>query len=201
MDGQAIFSFAGLFPPEPSAWEKYWLGWVEPITLQAGEQTISLPAVALADTIYRVPISASEYFLIENRNRDPLRNGQTITSTFNGATRQQRFLHDTTHFNAFDISALAGVVTDVEDLDWSLPGGVDQSGTFFDGGALIWHIDETVIRQGLSSNAVNADPEHRGVDVEEADGSQDIGQQYGSISPGAGSEEGTALDFWYQGNG
>ena len=25
MDGQGIFSFSGVFPPEPSAWEKYWL--------------------------------------------------------------------------------------------------------------------------------------------------------------------------------
>jgi hypothetical protein len=209
MDGQAIFSFAGLFPPEPSAWEKYWLGWMEPIIVNAPGDSLTLPAVGIAtangdfsrqDTVYRVPITVSEYFLVENRNRDPLRNGQAITSTFNGVTRQQRFLHDTTHFNAFDISALAGVVTDVEDLDWSLPGGVDQSGTFFDGGVLIWHIDEAIIRQGLASNGVNADPERRGVDVEEADGSQDIGQQYGSISPGAGSEEGTALDFWYEGN-
>ncbi len=195
MDGQAIFSFAGVFPPEPSAWEKYWLGWIQPITLPAGSHTVSLPAVSLADTVYRVPISSGEYFLVENRTRDPLGNGQTIFSTYNGVTRQQAFPRDVERFNAFNISALAGVVTDVEDFDWSLPGGVDQNG-----GTLIWHIDESVIVQGLGTNSVNANPNRRGVDVEEADGSQDIGQQYGIISPGAGSEEGTALDFWYAGN-
>ena len=207
MDGQAIFSFAGLFPPEPSAWEKYWLGWIEPIILEAGSHNITLPAVSLpADSlpvtgyIYRVPISASEYFLIENRNRDPLRNGQTITSTYNGVTRQQTFARDTDRFNAFNIAALAGTITDVEDFDWSLPGGVDQNNVFYDGGTLIWHIDEAIILAGLATNSVNANPDRRGVDVEEADGSQDIGQQYGTISPGAGSEEGTALDFWYDGN-
>ncbi len=59
MDGQSIFSFAGLFPPEPSAWEKYWLGWIDPIVVQPGQQSITLPAVGLqsADSIYRVPIS------------------------------------------------------------------------------------------------------------------------------------------------
>src|SRR3990172_6286645 len=36
MDGQAIFSFSGLFPPEPSAWEKIFLGWTSPITVAAG---------------------------------------------------------------------------------------------------------------------------------------------------------------------
>lgn len=205
MDGQAIFSFAGVFPPEPSAWEKYWLGWVQPVLLRAGVDSLVLPAVGLdtasANVIYKAPISAREYFLIENRNRDPHRNGQTVTSTFNGVTRQQTFARDTTNFNAFNISALAGTVTDVEDYDWSLPGGVDSRTTeFFDGGVLIWHIDETVIRNTIASNTVNADPRRRGVDVEEADGSQDLGQEYGFISPGAGSEEGTPLDFWYQGN-
>ena len=200
MDGQAIFSFQGVFPPEPSAWEKYWLGWIEPVVLSPGEQTITLPAVSLADSVYRIPISSGEYFLVENRNRDLLRNGQTVTSTYNGIPRQQVFAHDTTGFHALDISKLAGVVTDVEDLDWSLPGGVDPDGTFFDGGVLIWHIDEHVIARNLSTDEVNADPQNRGVDLEEADGSQDIGQQYDFLSPGSGSEEGTPLDFWYQGN-
>jgi hypothetical protein len=175
---------------------------------------LALPAVGIAtargnfsvnDTVYRVPISAQEYYLIENRNRDPhdrpQEAGQKVYSTFRGAGRMQPFPRDTVGFNAFDIDSLAGVVTDVEDFDWSLPGGVSQDGTFFDGGVLIWHIDETVIAQGLQANGVNANPTLRGVDLEEADGSQDIGQQYEFLSPGSGSEEGTALDFWYLGNG
>lgn len=200
MDGQAIFSFSGAFPPEPSAWEKYWLGWIEPITLGAGEHTIVLPAVSTSDTVYRVPISAQEYFLIENRNRDPLRNGQAITSTFNGQTNVRTFVRDTAGFESFDIELLSGVVTDVEDFDWSVPGGVTSQGEFFDGGVVIWHIDESVIQQGLASNGVNANPLRRGVDVEEADGSQDIGQEYGFLTPGSGSEEGTPLDFWFETN-
>ena len=207
MDGQAIFSFNGLFPPEPSAWEKYWLGWVTPITVPPGATTLSLPAVGLGvsdpsrgDTIYRVPISSQEYFLLENRNRDPLRNGQTVHSTFNGVSRQQFFRRDTTGFESGDLSKISGVVTDVEDFDWSLPGGVDQDGTFFDGGVLIWHIDESVIADNIGKNQVNANPLRRGVDLEEADGSQDIGQAYGFLSAGSGSEEGTALDFWFEGN-
>ncbi len=201
MDGQAIFSFSGLFPPEPSAWEKYWLGWVDPITVRPGTSTLTVPAAELTDTLYRVPITDGEYFLIENRNRDPQQNGQRITSTFHGVVRNQVFIHDTTGFESFDVSRLSGTVTDVEDPDWSLPGGVGSDGTFFDGGILIWHIDESVIQQTIGANGVNADPAHRGVNLEEADGSQDIGQQYGQFSSGSGSEEGTALDFWYKGNG
>ena len=207
MDGQAIFSYSGLFPPEPSAWEKYWLGWVTPITVDPGTTTVTLPAVgwgtvdpARSDTIYRVPISASEYYLLENRNRDPQQNGQRITFSLRGVPRLFSFSHDTTGFAAFDISRAVGVLTDVEDIDWSLPNLVDSDGAFFDGGILIWHIDESVIHATIATNGVNADPKHRGVDVEEADGSQDIGQQYGQFTGGSGSEEGTALDFWFRGN-
>jgi len=201
MDGQGIFSFSGVFPPLPSAWERYWLGWQTPIAVGAGSTAASLPAVALADSVLRVPISNEEYFLVENRNRDPLQTGQLIWSTFNGVARQQLFARDTAGFESTSISALSGVITYVENLDWSLPGGVDQNGTFYDGGVLIWHIDEAVIQQTIGTNGVNANPDRRGVDLEEADGSQDIGQEYPFLSAGSGSEEGTALDFWYQGNG
>jgi hypothetical protein len=200
MDGQSIFSFSGVFPPEPSAWEKYWLGWIDPILVRPGSSLITLPAVALADSIYRVPIGAREYYLIENRNRDPQQNGQHVTMVVNGSTVVQAFTRDTTGFNAYDITALSGSVTSVEDYDWSLPGGVDDNGVFYDGGILVWHIDESVIASGLASNTINADAARRGVDLEEADGSQDLGQEYGLLTAGSGSETGTALDFWYLGN-
>jgi hypothetical protein len=205
MDGQAIFSFAGLFPPEPSAWEKYWLGWIEPITV--GSTQVSLPAVgfgtldaARADTVYRVPINGSEYYLLENRNRDPEHNGMRVVQSLRGSPRVLRVRYDTTGFEAIDVSRIVGVVTDVEDFDWSLPGGLDADSTFYDGGLLIWHIDESVIRGSIAENGVNADPLRRGVDLEEADGSQDIGQQYEQFTAASGSEEGTALDFWFRGN-
>jgi len=200
MDGQGIFSFSGVFPPEPSAWEKQWLGWIQPIPVGAGTSLLQLPAVGVADSVYRVPIGPQEYYLVENRNRDPQKNGQRVTSTYKGITGVLTFAHDTAGFNAFDITALQGNVIDVEDFDWSLPGGVDKDGTFYDGGILVWHIDEGVIARNRYTNTINADPKRRGVDVEEADGSQDIGQEYGFLSAGSGSETGTALDFWFKGN-
>lgn len=200
MDGQAIFSFAGIFPPEPSAWEKYWLGWIEPIVLTAGEHDVQLPAVSLSDTVYRIPISGTEYYLMENRSRDALRNGARVLSSYGGVVRVQTFERDTVGFSQSDLSAIRGNVLDIDEFDWSLPGGVGRTGVFYDGGVLIWHVDEHVIARGLPTNGVNTNPQRRGVDLEEADGSQDIGQSYGVLDPGAGSEEGTALDFWYRGN-
>lgn len=208
MDGQSMFSWSGLFPPEPSAWEKYYLdkkfnlGMLHTVDTQPGETVANLSAAGLTnlDTIYRVPISAKEYFLIENRNRDARKDGSTITMKFNGQTIQKHFPRDTTKYNAFDQRAVFGVVTDIDEFDWSLPGGVTKEGKFYDGGILIWHVDENVINSNLASNTVNANPNRRGVDLEEADGSQDIGQAYGFLSPGSGSEDGTSLDFWFSGN-
>ncbi|MEK6566584.1 MAG: hypothetical protein AABZ41_07760, partial [Bacteroidota bacterium] len=204
MDGASIFAFSGLFPPEPSAWEKVYLGWVSPITVGASSVDLLLPAVGLTttepDTIYKVPISASEYFLIENRNRDPQKNGQTLTIFENGSTRTQTFSKDTSGFTFDDQSGITGSVVNVEDFDWALIGSFVVDEFFHGGGILIWHIDERVINAGLASNSVNADPNRRGVDLEEADGAQDIGQVYDVLEPGAPSVSGSPLDCWYEGN-
>ncbi|MBN2667573.1 MAG: T9SS type A sorting domain-containing protein, partial [Bacteroidales bacterium] len=66
------------------------------------------------------------------------------------------------------------------------------------GGILIWHIDEAVIDRQLSVRGVNAYPERRGVDLEEADGAQDIGEPVQNL--GTNFSNGTAFDFWWAGN-
>ncbi|MGE5846648.1 MAG: hypothetical protein ACM34O_07985, partial [Ignavibacteria bacterium] len=194
MDGQSIFAYNGLFPPEPSAWEKIRLGWAEPVTVNLVSSNINLTANLAAspsDTvILKVPINSSEYFLIENKNRDTQHNGSRITVLNNGIISTRVFTKDTTGFYSFDIDSLEGVITDVDEFDWALPGN----------GIVIWHIDENVINSKLSENKVNNDKDHLGVDVEEADGIQDIGEQFqtliGDIVIGEGSQE----DFWYRNN-
>ena len=205
MDVAASINFyAGLFPPEPSAWEKIFLGWVSPITLPAGASVISLPAVGLKngrDTVYKVPITDREYFLIENRSRDPYQNGQRLTIRKGNSIVTRSFSADTEGFSYADISSISGSVIDVEDFDWALPGYTLQSDTLRGGGVLIWHIDEDVIARGLLDNTINADLEHRGVSLVEADGSQDIGRSYSAFSDaGAGTELGWPLDFWFAEN-
>ena len=205
MDPAGNLSFySGLFPPEPSAWEKINLGWVTPITLPSGTSTISLPAVGLKtgrDTVYKIPITDREYFLIENRSRDPYQNGQRLTLRKGNSIFTRSFTTDSSGFNYADVSSISGSVIDVEDFDWALPGYALQSDTLRGGGILIWHIDEDVISRGLADNTVNADPSHRGISLEEADGSQDIGRVYSQFSDaGSGTELGWPLDFWFDGN-
>jgi hypothetical protein len=203
MDGADIFAYSGLFPPEPNAWEKIYLGWVTPIPIRSSTANIVLPAVGLSneDTVYQIPISSSEYFLVENRNRNPKETGLDIKiADANGDTLWRHYNQDTSGFRYYDVSGINGSIVDVSNFDWALIGETDGTGKYDGGGILVWHIDEKIIQNGLKTNTVNADPDHRGVDLEEADGSKDIGQSYESLEAGSGTENGSPLDCWFDGN-
>ena len=157
MDGAAIFAYNGLFPPEPSAWEKIYLGWVTPITIVNSSANLSVPAVGLKypskqDTIYKIPITSSEYFLVENRNRNPYGTGLDIKiADANGDTLWRHFNNDTAGFNCYDVSGVSGSVLDVSNFDWAVIGDGEydttgKSSPYDGGGILIWHIDENVIQ-------------------------------------------------------
>jgi len=215
MDGESFFSYHGLFPPEPSAWEKRYLGWQNPFRITKNQTgPISLPAASFHQnkSIAKYDLSSSEYFLIENRHRDPNKDGVILTFRQpDGTTVQKHFNNkDETFVNqgdGFTNLLPRGVVTNVSNFDWSLPGGLDAGadaikGTSDDrplnGGILIWHIDAGVISRDLQSQTVNANPQRRGVDLEEADGAQDIGR---AINDNFSSEaRGTPFDFWWKGN-
>ncbi len=232
MDGAGFFSYNGLIPPEPSAWEKTALGWVEPVNItesvgaleskgSIGPFTLSPASMdrnADHPQLYRWDISSSEYFLIEYRHRDLNASGVklTIRQPDGGRVRQQFTNSDTDfiyQYAGFDTLLTAGTLINVSNFDWSLPGGLDfgpdeKEGTEDDrelnGGLLIWHIDEGVIQRAFDAQAqgidrgVNEDPYYRGVDLEEADGAQDIGLNAGLLdnSPSFGY----AYDFWWEGN-
>ncbi|MEX0681513.1 MAG: T9SS type A sorting domain-containing protein [Balneolales bacterium] len=220
MDGASIFSYLGLFPPEPSAWEKMHLGWQQPfdITLDSGD-SIPLPAVSKRqpNSIARHAISDDEYYLIENRHRNPTDNPDTDPLEITIRTPEQQLVTksiapDDLRFNPFNASEYdeilkPGVIVNVSNFDWSLPGGLDvgadgETGTgddrYLNGGILIWHIDEAVIRNSIEDNKVNANSDRRGVRLVEADGARDIGR-----APGMGQDRfnnGHAFDFWWSEN-
>ncbi|MGQ9644242.1 MAG: T9SS-dependent M6-like inactivated metalloprotease, partial [Ignavibacterium sp.] len=194
MDGQSIFAYNGCFPPELSAWEKIYLGWANPVELSPNNYDINLTtkfASTFSDTvILKVPINSTEYYLIENKQRDASADGSTIKYKIGDNTLVKTFLKDTTGFRSYDTDSLSGVVIDVDEFDWALPGS----------GILIWHIDENIISQKIASNKINADKNLRGVDVVEADGVQDIGEKFFTIFGDEIIGEGTELDLWYRGN-
>ncbi|MFA5805010.1 MAG: T9SS type A sorting domain-containing protein [Melioribacteraceae bacterium] len=194
MDGQAISANYGMFPPEPSPWEKMFLGWEQPLTLNINNSHPSIAARLTASTqdttLLKVPINSSEYFLIENRQQDAKKNNVIITYRRNDTTFTKEVFKDTSGlFNVIPKSIRGGVVIDVDEYDAAVPGN----------GIVIWHIDEKIINDKLAENKINSNPNARGVYVEEADGIQDIGVKYTSYF-GTFIGEGTKEDFWYAGN-
>ncbi|MBM3319761.1 MAG: hypothetical protein FJY73_03690 [Candidatus Eisenbacteria bacterium] len=178
--GTGLWNSGGILPPHPCAWTKVFFGWEEPLLVER-DTTIALPLVARADPrpkILRIPIHEDEYWLVENRYKDENGNGRFDFDDKNGD----------------------GILYPFEDsyegaeFDWSIPaeGSIEGSGIF------IWHIDEAKIRESgdfRSRNAVNADPDRKGVDLEEADGIRDLDRRATSLE-GFGSP----ADSWRAGN-
>ena len=184
MDPQGIFAYAGLLPPAPTAWTRQHLGWLEPVLLQGrGPLQVTLPAGAAA----RANISSSEYFLVENRQRDAGGDGLVLRIWKQGEVIRQHIPAISDDFSRYRVDAfVGGVVVGADDYDFALPGR-DASGEQYPGGILIWHVDERVMATGQA----NDDPLHRGLDLEEADAAQDLGY---------GNTPGTPFDFFYEGN-
>lgn len=182
---QGSGNYSGLIPAEPCAWTKIFMGWEDPVEVTAGNALeVACSASQSADRIYKIPITREEYFLVENRQYDP--NGDGLTHGWDHQGNRITFRAD----GQIEVSEAVGVIVRVEAYDFGLPGS----------GILIWHIDERVIAEKIADNAVNSDRVHRGVDLEEADGAQDIGESYGFLSGGSGSETGVLHDAWYADN-
>jgi M6 family metalloprotease-like protein len=179
-----LFNGDGLLPALPCAWTRIYAGWEQAIPVQyASNDEFDIHHVLSGnpDRVYKFPINNDEYYLVENRfagklNLDSVR--FEMENSRNASVSMREVL--LTHFSDQVTFSERGVLTDVDNPDIGLPGS----------GVLIWHIDENVIRANLAANRINADPEHRGVDLEEADGSQDIGQEFDILSAGSGSETG-----------
>jgi M6 family metalloprotease-like protein len=129
--------------------------------------------------ILRIPLSDTEYILVENRNVDPDNDGGTAVLT----TPDSRVvLHPT---------ALADPDNEpTYEYDYLLPSFIKADGTAIGGGILVWHIDDNVIyNQGVTlsdgswvsnydNNSVNRAYTNRGVEIIEADGLPDIGYDW-----------------------
>jgi len=187
--GTGVWNANGNVPAQLSAWCRYYLGWETAQTITTNTTDLPLDYfldhTAPAPRLYKLPISAREYFLIENRQQntdnsiDPY-NGQP-SYTFNllppGEQDYYPDYPELPYFNFME-NRYKGC-----EWDFFLPGlgGPVLPGEQFvtDGsGMLIWHIDENVINEcfdaEFNNNHVNGDALHKGVDVEEADGIQHL---------------------------
>jgi M6 family metalloprotease-like protein len=174
--GYGIYNAAGFIPAFPCAFHRYLMGWTGVIEIGA-DAALHLKDInisgALDTSLVRLSISPSEYFLIANRVHDTNFNGRFDFIDLDGDRFPEN--QDTLRGAEFDFFLTATTNPDLPE------GGVDTGS-----GILIWHIDEEVILGRLAVGGYpNDDASLKGVDLEEADGIQDLDRPGGSHSFGS----------------
>nr|HPH61257.1 M6 family metalloprotease domain-containing protein [Candidatus Syntrophosphaera sp.] len=187
--GTGIWNASGYVPAQVSPWCRTLLGWETPVTITESAANLSvshfLNHMPVCDRVYKIPISDSEYFLVENRQQNP--DGSLDPYSFQpsysfnllpeGEQDYYENYPELPYFNFME-NRYKG-----SEWDFMLPGlgGPIPTGSSIpvDGsGLLIWHIDENVIAQNFTANfdlnTINAHAQHKGIDLEEADGIQHL---------------------------
>ncbi len=174
-----LYNALGWIPGFPCAFQRYLMGWLDPVEISddcvAGLTDVN--SSSPGDTsLVLIRISPSEYFLVANRLHDTDLDGEFDFIDINGNGYPEN--SDTLQGAEFDYF-LTGT-TDIEEIV-----GTDTL-TVTGGGIKIWHIDERVIIDRLSNGSnINDDPLLKGVDLEEADGVQDMDRRGGDYSYGS----------------
>ena len=166
-----VWNANGFVPAEPSAWSKAFLtvrgdGFLTPTRVTA-DQPVTLSqverAVGANPRIIQIPVTQSEYFLLENREQDLNRNGVFDFDDVNGDSS----------FDFYTDSYLGA------EFDYFLPG--NGAGL----GLLAYHVDESKLASGLLLNIVNGDRDRKAVDLVEADGVQDLDDPPNGLNAGS----------------
>jgi len=180
----------GLIPAPPNAWSRIYANWETP---QVGEFENQIRLSSRDENqIVKVTLRSNEYFLIENRNNH-IRDGVSLDSMIYIKSQENIEVTYPSFIQVlFDSSGiekdLNGVVTHVPNYDIGLPAS----------GLLIWHVDEEIISANINSYSINGDNRLKGIDLEEADGAQDLG--YISDHIFFDPSNGYFGDMWFKGN-
>ncbi len=183
--GTGVWNANGYVPAQLSAWGRAYMGWDTPQIINQDAEDLVVDYYLNPDpshpTIYKIPISNREYFLVENRQQnpdaslDPHDNQPSFSFKLLPEGEQDYYEHYPLrpYFNFME-NRYKGC-----EWDFMLPGLggplLPNQSTVTDGsGILIWHIDENIIEAnfdpGFEKNRVNGNALHKGVDLEEADG-------------------------------
>ncbi|MBH30910.1 MAG: hypothetical protein CMG71_02830 [Candidatus Marinimicrobia bacterium] len=180
----------GVIPSPPDPWTRIWAGWETGKRGLVGDLVTLASRDSLNGETVQFDISSEEYFLIENRN-NRIKGSVDIDSmrwSMSGLDVARGYVEVMLDSSGVSRDVETGVIIDVPNYDLGLPGS----------GLLIWHIDERRIATGLASQTVNGDRKRRGIDLEEADGAQDIG--YPSAFLFTDPSSGLWSDMWFDGN-
>lgn len=167
---QGSNNFHGIVPAYPDPYSRIKAGWVISDQRSIGD-TVSL---GVNDDPVRISITNTEYYLIENRQRNQFTDSSLLEWI------------DEPGFDTVSVElSEGGVVLDVDEQHAGLPGN----------GLYIWHVDETAWNSDDNPNG----GETQLVDFVEADGAQDMGHAT-QLLFAEYLETGWWFDPWFAGN-
>ncbi|MBK8165885.1 MAG: hypothetical protein IPK64_07965 [bacterium] len=185
--GYGLFVGLGYLPPQPGPFNKLLMGWLDPESADpdiGGTVTLLPAAGAHGLACARIDITGQEYWLAEYRLQDP--NGDRRFS-FPGDLNGNGFPDFWDADSRFDDGTPTGKFDPATDIHEDLRGAewdfaMSENNARRDGelgfgsGIYIWHVDEAVVARafGQATNLFNANPARKAVDLEEADGIQDL---------------------------
>jgi len=199
----------GFIPSQPSAFNRVLAGWIDPIDIAAGEHTIELRDFERGppdSTVLRVRVSERESFLVTYVLEDPdgprvnVCSGQPVGPRrfFAFEDRNANCAFDYTDVNADSVLSPGDDIDSYAGAEWDFF-MTDQLGGATAGegwGLLVLHVDEAVLQDVLARGSTNVqgDARRKAVDVEEADGIEDLDR-----TPDNSRAFGSADDYWRHG--
>ena len=184
----------GFLPSLPAAWERAYMGWtpvkeVRPVAGKPVTVEISAAGTGKGTEIVKVPLSASEYLLIENRQRSWNKEGEVSVSLSAAGESTDTTIKtvpvDSLHLVFEDSVDCAkkckannkkakGVIVDIDSYDAGLPAS----------GIVVWRVNDWYLRETLEYGIANfwgGDTlrDHQfGIAMVEADGILSIGKTF-----------------------
>ena len=184
----------GFLPSMPAAWERAYMGWsdvkeVRPVKGKPVTVEISAAGTGKGTEIVKVPLSASEYLLIENRQRSWDESGEVHVTTDTDEESRKTSVY------TFPVDSLSrvfedsvcidnkckkngdkasGIIVDVSSMDAGIPAS----------GIVVWRVNEWYLREYLEEGVANfwgGDTlrDHQfGIAMVEADGILSIGKTF-----------------------
>ena len=184
----------GFLPSMPAAWERAYMGWsavkeVRPVAGKPVTVEISAAGTGSGTEIVKVPLSASEYLLIENRQRSWNKDGE-VSVSLGEADESSDTIVKTVPVDSLNLvfedsvgcekkcksnsKKASGIIVDVSSFDAGIPAS----------GIVVWRVNDWYLRETLEYGIANfwgGDTlrDHQfGIAMVEADGILSIGKTF-----------------------
>ena len=155
----------GFLPSLPAAWERAYMGWstvkeVRPVAKKPVTVEIAAAGSGLGTEIVKVPLSASEYLLIENRQRSWNKDGSVSVKVDSAGEARDtsvltypvdslnRIFEDSVCSNGVcrkNLKKASGIILDVSSFDAGLPAS----------GIVVWRVNDWYLRETLEYGFAN----------------------------------------------